>query len=320
MRITLLTLSVACVIVISGCHTRYTLQSPPTPPVLKGAKNEQQALRDQLATLREDEESDAGLSKRDRDLFIYRVVATIDGGYVEYVQRLESTRDTLSFVSETTSTTLSAVSAILGGVDTKSILSTASALVGSSQVSFDKNFFQKQTTNALITEMDALRLTTLNDIKNNTKKNTDDYSLEEAIVDLKAYLAAGTLPKALRALEGQSALQLNQAQKSTQQSITLSSTAITFPAAAAGGTRVLPLTITNSGSASLNITNVSVDSAVFQVDSGACTNLNPGQDCVLQITFIPPAGAAGQISKGTLTVNYNASDSPKTVSLQGTTP
>ena len=78
-----------------------------------------------------------------------------------------------------------------------------------------------------------------------------------------------------------------------------------------------PITITNQGSASLNVTNLAItgaNAADFAV-SGVCPAIAPGGNCTVNITFTPTA--SGQRS-ATLQVTDNANGSPQSVALQGT--
>jgi len=197
--------AVLCVCVaLTGCHK--TLSRPKTLAVLKPDKAEDNDLKDLLKKIRDQEKATPPtVTKEERNIFIDRAKGAIDTRYQEYVSILETTRDISNFLAETESTALSTVSTLLGDPDTKSILSAASALVTSTESSSEKNFFQKQTMSAIVHQMDAQRLAVLTDIEKGEAKKIDEYSAEQAVVDLKAYFYAGTLERALSGIDTQAA-------------------------------------------------------------------------------------------------------------------
>jgi hypothetical protein len=119
----------------------------------------------------------------------------------------------LSFFGEVTATTLSAVSALLGDVDTKSIVSTASTLTQSTKTSIDKNFFANNSTNALVGKMDADRATIRQTITTNEGADLSDYGFEAALNDIRKYDDAGTVTSALISLAADASSQKKTAEK-----------------------------------------------------------------------------------------------------------
>jgi hypothetical protein len=82
-----------------------------------------------------------------------------------------------------------------------------------------------------------------------------------------------------------------------------------------GSSKVLPVTISNSGNSSVSIGSVSLSGPGFSasgVSSGQ--TLNPGQTATLSVTFTP-AGAGS--ATGSVTVASNATNSPASVALSG---
>jgi hypothetical protein len=100
--------------------------------------------------------------------------------------------------------------------------------------------------------------------------------------------------------------------------ISVSPTSLTFGTVIVAATsKAKAVTLTNNGSATLDITNITTSG-----DFGQATSTKPcgstlaaGKSCVIEVTFTPT-----QIGSrtGTLSVNDNASNSPQTVSLSGT--
>src|SRR5581483_3062207 len=76
------------------------------------------------------------------------------------------------------------------------------------------------------------------------------------------------------------------------------------------------VTLTNSGTALLTISNVSI-SGDFAISSNTCTGaaLIMGKNCKVMVTFTPTALG---MRAGTLTFTDNAGNSPQTVPLTGT--
>ncbi len=97
--------------------------------------------------------------------------------------------------------------------------------------------------------------------------------------------------------------------------VSMSPTNLTFPAQFVG-TSGLPLniTLTNTGSAALTITNVQASSD-FAATSGCTSNLAPGVNCSIGVFFDPSASGS---RSGTLTITDNAPGSPHTLALTGT--
>jgi subtilase family serine protease len=100
--------------------------------------------------------------------------------------------------------------------------------------------------------------------------------------------------------------------------VTLSPTSLTFSKVSLGSTSAAKaVTLTNNGTATLNISNVATSG-----DFGLTTSAKPcgstlavGKNCKIEITFTPTQVGA---RTGTLSIYDNAANSPQTVSLSGT--
>jgi hypothetical protein len=96
--------------------------------------------------------------------------------------------------------------------------------------------------------------------------------------------------------------------------VSLSASSLGFGTELVGGaSEPLPVTVTNSGSAALDITNIVADANFAQTNTCAAT-LAPGANCTISVTFTPTL--AGSLA-GTLSISDNASGSPQKVSLTG---
>ncbi|MGH9513226.1 MAG: hypothetical protein ACRD2U_13925 [Terriglobales bacterium] len=125
----------------------------------------------------------------------------IDRDYENYAGSFERTQDTSIFLGETSAATLTAVATVVGATATKDILTTASTLVQSTSVSAQKNFYQKQTSYAIINVMDSERAKKWALIYDLVVKNDiDKYPLSEALSDLVDYRRAGGALQALTSI------------------------------------------------------------------------------------------------------------------------
>jgi hypothetical protein len=82
----------------------------------------------------------------------------------------------------------------------------------------------------------------------------------------------------------------------------------------------LPVTLTNTGTAVLNIASITIsgaNAASFAIAANTCgATLAPAASCTINVTFTPQA--RGVLSATTLAVGDNAPASPQTVALSGT--
>ena len=102
----------------------------------------------------------------------------------------------------------------------------------------------------------------------------------------------------------------------TSPAVTLSARTLTFSSQATGTTSSGQLvTVTNSGSATLTISGITISGDFSQTNSGCTSVIAGASTCVITVTFAPIATGA---RTGTLTITDNASGSPHTVALTGT--
>ena len=102
----------------------------------------------------------------------------------------------------------------------------------------------------------------------------------------------------------------------TASAATLSATSLTFASQIVGTTSAAQqVTLTNSGTASLNISSISA-SGDFAQTNNCPSSLGSGTNCTVSVTFIPKASGN---RAGTLSIADDAvAGSPQTVSLNGT--
>ena len=95
----------------------------------------------------------------------------------------------------------------------------------------------------------------------------------------------------------------------------LSATKLTFPKTVIGQTTSLALTVTNSGTATLNLYNVAI-TGDYAVQSNLCgTQLLAGSNCSITVAFTPTVKGT---RNGILQLTDNAPNNPQKVTLTGT--
>src|ERR1700683_352273 len=93
-------------------------------------------------------------------------------------------------------------------------------------------------------------------------------------------------------------------------------TSLSFGNVAVGGNSTQSLSLTNTGTATVNVSQATISGAGFTVISGNPASALPvGQSITLQIQFAPLSGGA---VSGSVVVTSDAANSPLTVSLTGT--
>lgn len=98
----------------------------------------------------------------------------------------------------------------------------------------------------------------------------------------------------------------------------LSTSALTFPnTAATVASSPLPVTITNTGTASLTVSSVTLagtNASAFSISQNTCTTVTPNGTCTFQVVFTPPSIGSYVAS---VSIADNAPGSPQTVALSG---
>src|SRR5262249_12302475 len=96
--------------------------------------------------------------------------------------------------------------------------------------------------------------------------------------------------------------------------VSLSPATLTFPSAYVNKTTAAQkVTLTNTGTATLNLTNIAVSGDFAQTNTYG-SSVSPGGNCVISVTSTPRAVGT---RSGAITITDNASNSPQSVSLTG---
>ncbi len=137
-------------------------------------------------------------AKAERDEICYRVMAQIEAAYSQFESTTLTSRAGFQTGGDAAQLGLTAAATVVGAAGVKDILdATAGALQGT-RLSFDKNFFEQKTTEALISQMRATRKTQQAALLVSLNQcSVQDYPLEAAWTDLIRYYHAGTIPSAL---------------------------------------------------------------------------------------------------------------------------
>lgn len=193
---------------LTGCHAYRVHNDFP----IYSTNDEAGALKAAIGAAR-DAATNGTLTAVQRNNLQSRLMIYSDEHYYRLRDSLSKGRNWITFSAEVAGTTLSAVSALVADVDTKSIISTASTLTQSTKVSIDKDFFAQQTTSAIVAKMEARRAEEHTIIIQAQAKSLDAYGLEAALEDSIAYDDRGTLQSAIIAINADAGSQRESQEK-----------------------------------------------------------------------------------------------------------
>lgn len=138
------------------------------------------------------------LARTKRDQIVYRVVAQIDAAYGAFESSLSNGRAAYQTGGDAAQLGLTAAATVVGATEIKDILSATSIALQGTRLSFDKNFFEQKTTEALVAQMRASRKTLQAQlIRSLGTRDVGSYPLEAAWIDVVGYYYAGTISSAL---------------------------------------------------------------------------------------------------------------------------
>jgi hypothetical protein len=145
-------------------------------------------------------------TKEGRNEFIAARLTLYNLEYLQFISQFQLTRAQAASAFDITTIGVNLAGSLVGSAATKSILAAIAAGLGQSRTSLEKNFYDTETTSALITAMNAQRKTALVPIVTGMNNDPSQYPLSSAIVDLEAYQQAGTIQGALQAVQADSAV------------------------------------------------------------------------------------------------------------------
>lgn len=146
------------------------------------------------------------------ETYVFHLKAVKDYEYQNYVLNLRRATSWGELGVDATKIVLDSLVAVTGTASVKSALGAASAGVTGANTSLKKNVLFDQTMSALVTKMEAARLTKWNDIlckigrgSSDTCKAVSNYGYAEAFDDMQEYGHCGTLDAAIRAVDASAA-------------------------------------------------------------------------------------------------------------------
>lgn len=192
-------------------------------PVLVGYSqsdfsNDVASYRSALAT------GNANAALNQRNEIAYRIMADIEASYGHFEMSLTTSRAAVETTSDATQLGITAATEVVGAGDVKDILAATLSAFQGTRLSFDKNFYEEKTTEALISQMRASRKTLQAQLLLNlSTRDVSSYPLEAVWIDLVDFYYAGTVPSALVAISsnaGASAAKADTALESAVKSLT----------------------------------------------------------------------------------------------------
>ena len=132
-----------------------------------------------------------------RNAVVYNRMRACDVYYDIFIREVSASRATGSVAADSAVLLLSGAAGQIKPASTAAILSALSGGVVGLKGSVDKQFFYDSTLPALIAQMESGRSTVRANIKEGLSKGPKGYSLDEALLDVRSYCMAGSIPGAL---------------------------------------------------------------------------------------------------------------------------
>jgi hypothetical protein len=171
---------------------------------------------DHVKQLKVDYASDAVIADRyhsyadkrtGRNKIINDLLFLINDYYSAYELSWYATATGHSFASDVTTLGLDTAATAVGAAGIKTMLTAISTGVGGQKIAVQRDFFQNQNIALIIKNMRAARAEVLAKIRSKTSKSVDEYPLEDALLDLQEYFAAGTIIGGIQYASDTAALQ-----------------------------------------------------------------------------------------------------------------
>ena len=140
-------------------------------------------------------------TKARRDEFIVGRLTLYNLAYIKFIRQFYLSNAQLNSILDITNIGIGLTATLVEPVVTKSILAAIAAGLTGSRLSIEKNFFQEQTIQVLITQMNAQRTAALVPIQRGLGQSVEEYPLALAIVDLNTYYEAGTIQGAITGIQ-----------------------------------------------------------------------------------------------------------------------
>jgi hypothetical protein len=190
---------------LSGCAS--VSRSGPAPLPVAAADRQLMDTASQIgdAQMRFADATDEAARRKIRDHFVFSRLALIDIGFIDYVRSMSGQRRHLDAATEATQMSLGVAATLTDSVQATSNLAAALALVTGLKSNVDKNYFDNQATDAILSTMAARRKEVLARILSSLSESTDGYTLLVAKMDTDAYYTAGTMEGAALVIQAEAA-------------------------------------------------------------------------------------------------------------------
>jgi hypothetical protein len=186
----------------AGCSTNRSIYGGPNKPALLKVKNlttfnYTDKKADNYYLKLYNAAADEPGRKEIRNAILNDLLLMIDHNYDDFEDNLRNDKSTQEWIADLATLGLTAASTVVGGAETKTILSAIATGVVGVNTSLDKEFFQNNTVQALQLQMRAQRATVEAKLDAGMSASTTDYPLQNGVRDVMAYYHAGSVTEAL---------------------------------------------------------------------------------------------------------------------------
>lgn len=164
--------------------------------------------------LPEDSAEKVEIKVKRRNEILNEMIWLVDNSFEQFVRAFHVRTGTYNTAADAINIGLTGTSSVITPPGTKSILSAVAGGVTGIRASVDKNFFEQQSWQAIVSNMRALRATKLAEIQEHMKtKGLNDYTIEQGLIEVQEYFFAGTVTAALGSFTAQAAAQAKKAEE-----------------------------------------------------------------------------------------------------------
>jgi len=187
-----------------GCSTNRALYGGAAKPALLNAKHlpgfnytDPKAATYYLTLYNSASSKSEAEQESVRNQILNDLMSLIDYNYYEFESNLRGDKTTQEMGADIATLGLTAAATVMGGAETKTILSAIATGVVGVNSSIDKQVFQSNTIQAIQLQMRSMRAAIEKNLNAGMGKNIQTYSLQNGIRDIVAYYNAGSLTDAL---------------------------------------------------------------------------------------------------------------------------
>jgi len=180
---------------LAACSTGATGGGPPAPFDFDA---DVKALAAELGTTASIENYyNAAETDARRDAFVAARMSLIDLNYARFVGELYQNRALTDTSFDITNVLVGVANTVVGGDQDRRVLSAVSAVLTGTRTTVEDAFFDGQTTDLLLAQMNSARTAAAVPIVRGLQRPLAEYPLTSALVDLQSYYIAGTMHGAL---------------------------------------------------------------------------------------------------------------------------